>query len=55
MTYRELRDEMIATTEDSSLADRLQKNCIVTKVGYDELGIKLLKNVMRTLEAAHLR
>ena len=34
-----------------SLVNEFPENYIVTKVGYDELGVKLLKHVIRSLEA----
>ena len=38
-----------------SLANGFRENYIVTKVGYDELGTKLLKNVTHNLEVVDQR
>ena len=55
ITYREIRDEMISRTDDLSLSNGFPKNYTVTKVGYDELGLTLLKNIIHSLEVVDLR
>ena len=55
ITCHKVRNEMIARTGNSSLANGLSKDYIVMKVGYDGLGIKLLKNVTHSLEVVDQR